>query len=148
MVILTFRPIKVWPDGWRDPSRDRPCSPFRATYTDTLNLLERELGHLDATDVTLQVDVEPGGAWRWRGMRNNQGLGTIRTPGGNHPEVSVVRYLAEAFGLIGPDDHGCLYPTAGDTNDVNPWHRTLRRTAGPGPRPSNWPGRRPPPPER
>lgn len=99
-------------------------------------------------DVLALVDVEPGGAWRWRGMRNNQGLGTIRSPGGTHPERSVVRYLAEAFGVVGPDDHGSLYPTAGDPDDVNPWHRTLRRTAAPAARPSHWPGRQTSSPER
>lgn len=56
-MILTFRPIKAWPDGWRDPARQRSYSPFSATYTDTLEILERELRHLGATDQHLQVDA-------------------------------------------------------------------------------------------
>jgi hypothetical protein len=55
-VILTFRPIKVWPDGWRTP-RSRPFSPFKATYAATLDLLDRELHQLGAKDPMLQVDA-------------------------------------------------------------------------------------------
>lgn len=54
-MILTFRPIKVWPDGWQDPRRKRSSNPFKATYAATLRLLDSELRHLSATDVTLQV---------------------------------------------------------------------------------------------
>lgn len=56
-MILTFRPIKVWPDGWQDARRSRSASPFRATHSDTLQLLDRELRHLGASSVTLQVDA-------------------------------------------------------------------------------------------
>lgn len=54
-MILTFRPIKVWPEGW--PNDDYRSSPFSSTYSKTLALLDRELRHLDATDVILQVDA-------------------------------------------------------------------------------------------
>jgi hypothetical protein len=56
-VILTFRPIARWPDGWdraRPPS-DR--SPFSATYSNTLRLLDTELSMLGASHPTLQLDV-------------------------------------------------------------------------------------------
>lgn len=56
-MILTFRPIKVWPDGWQDARRARSASPFRSTHSDTLLLLDRELRHLGARSVTLQVDA-------------------------------------------------------------------------------------------
>lgn len=56
-MILTFRPIKVWPDGWRDTGRKRTGSPFRATYTDTLQILDRELDALAAREAFLQVDA-------------------------------------------------------------------------------------------
>jgi hypothetical protein len=57
-MILTFRPIKVWPDGWRgDPDRMRTASPFTASHSETLQLLDRELRHLGATSVSLQVDA-------------------------------------------------------------------------------------------
>lgn len=55
-MILIFRPIKVWPEGWTG-YRNRPTSPFAATYTATLQLLDRELHMLGATGVTMQVDV-------------------------------------------------------------------------------------------
>lgn len=54
-MILTFRPIKIWPDGW--PNDAGTGSPFSATYKDTLKILDRELDHLGATDVILQVDA-------------------------------------------------------------------------------------------
>jgi hypothetical protein len=57
LVILTFRPIKVWPEGWRDAGRRRESSPFRAPYENTLQLLDRELEHLSARDAFLQVDA-------------------------------------------------------------------------------------------
>ncbi len=55
-MILTFRPIKVWPDGW--PRSSPQWSPFKATYADTLRLLDRELDALGATAATLQVDAD------------------------------------------------------------------------------------------
>lgn len=55
-MILTFRPIKVWPEGWRE-RRGRPTTPFRASWSDTLELLDRELGALRARSVSLQVDA-------------------------------------------------------------------------------------------
>lgn len=54
-MILTFRPIKVWPAGWEEPGRTRGNSPFSATYDATLRLLDDELSHLGATGVSLQV---------------------------------------------------------------------------------------------
>lgn len=56
-MILTFRPIKVWPEGW-DRHGMRPYTdPFKATWERTLSQLETELGHLGASDPVLQVDV-------------------------------------------------------------------------------------------
>jgi hypothetical protein len=60
-MILTFRPIKVWPEGWQDPTRKRSRSPFSSSYSDTLNLLERELRHLGVKEATLQVDADERG---------------------------------------------------------------------------------------
>ncbi len=31
-MIVTFRPIQNWPDGWQDPGRERLSSPFRSGY--------------------------------------------------------------------------------------------------------------------
>lgn len=56
-MLLTFRPIKVWPEGWREPNRRRDPAPFSASYSDTLEILDRELHQLGATSATLQVDA-------------------------------------------------------------------------------------------
>lgn len=86
-------------------------------------------------DVLALVDVEPGDRWVWKGMRNNHGVPTYRITSvkGEHgaQERSVARYLALALGVIGPDEHGTLHSTNGDTDDVNPWHRALRRSDSP-----------------
>jgi hypothetical protein len=78
-------------------------------------------------DVLAIIEVQPSGAWLWRGTFNNQGTPTVRMrEGGRHgSERSVARFLAEAFGLIDPEWEGILYPTNGP-EDVNPWNRTLR----------------------
>lgn len=54
---LTFRPIEQWPEGWQDADRDktRLPPPFSAPYSDTLNILDRELLPLGTTDVFAQV---------------------------------------------------------------------------------------------
>lgn len=56
-MILTFRPIKIWPDTFNRQALDRHASPFTASYADTLELLDVELRALEATDVVLQVDA-------------------------------------------------------------------------------------------
>lgn len=83
-MILTFRPIKVWPEGW--PRSSPKWSPFKATYADTLQLLDRELEALGATSVTLQVDADESqirldGQLRSDARVHNQGvILTIETP--------------------------------------------------------------------
>lgn len=58
-MILTFRPLKQRPPGWEHwPGR---ASPFAAPYSDTLQLLERELDHLNARTPLLQVEATPRG---------------------------------------------------------------------------------------
>lgn len=58
-VILTFRPIKVWPESFRRDASGREGSPFKASYRSTLLLLDRELSALRAKDPTLQLDADP-----------------------------------------------------------------------------------------
>jgi hypothetical protein len=67
-MLLTFRPIDQWPDGWRDRLRARPTTPFRASYSDTLEVLDREARHLDTRSAVLQVDTEPGRGVRMDGQ--------------------------------------------------------------------------------
>lgn len=49
---VTFRPIDVWPGELR---RARSNSPFKAGYQDTLQLLDRELVHLRAKNIVIQL---------------------------------------------------------------------------------------------
>lgn len=53
-MILTFRAIDPMPH-WGAAGAIRPSSPFDSTYSDTLQVLDRELEHLRARDAFLQV---------------------------------------------------------------------------------------------
>ena len=75
-------------------------------------------------DVLESVVIKPGDRWIWLGVRNNKDLAVIRRARGH--ELSVVRYLAIALGVIDENENGALYPAAGDTEDINPFHRVLR----------------------
>lgn len=48
----TFRPIDTWPG---ERTRSPKPSPFRASWPATLDLLKRELGHLAAREVVIQL---------------------------------------------------------------------------------------------
>lgn len=50
------RPLGHWTDPVTDPRRG--ATAFRATWADTLKLLERETEHLGATTVVIQVDAD------------------------------------------------------------------------------------------
>lgn len=51
-----YVPIVTWPGA---PTKNRRESLFRAKYGDTLELLDRELEKLRATEIVLQVALEP-----------------------------------------------------------------------------------------
>lgn len=58
MSLYRTRPISSWPAatprrGWGQYT----SSPFRSTWTMTLDLLERELRQIDARDVVLEIDI-------------------------------------------------------------------------------------------
>lgn len=53
-----FRPIDKWPNN-RTPSHARKRATFRASYNDTLSLLESELEKLRAKHVIIQAGFEP-----------------------------------------------------------------------------------------
>ena len=55
MLQYVVRPIEQWPG---EPTRSRMASPFSAKWSDTLDVLERELRELRAKDVVIQADVE------------------------------------------------------------------------------------------
>jgi hypothetical protein len=51
---LTFRPISTWPGVL---TKNRVGSPFKATYEQTLKLLESELEHIGARNIVLELDL-------------------------------------------------------------------------------------------
>lgn len=51
---VTFEPIERWPG---EETRNRTHSPFRSRFTETLDLLDRELHKLSARNVVIQVDL-------------------------------------------------------------------------------------------
>src|SRR6266568_3680811 len=51
-----FRPITSWP-GPLTPDEQRQRARFRMPWTKTIALLQRELRHLDARELIVQVDV-------------------------------------------------------------------------------------------
>jgi hypothetical protein len=58
-MILSIRPIEMWPGALRTHNQRRR-SPFEATYTDTMDLLDRELRMLRATVTVAQIAVNEG----------------------------------------------------------------------------------------
>ena len=54
MIEARFKPIGVWP---RKENWNRKRAPFKSAYTDTLDLLERELRHLGAQQIEIQIDL-------------------------------------------------------------------------------------------
>lgn len=57
MLNATFRPLTQWPGKRTEPGK-RKRAPFKAAYLKVLDDLERELRHLRATSITVQIDVE------------------------------------------------------------------------------------------
>jgi hypothetical protein len=97
-VILTFRPIETWPEGWpRDPSAH---SPFKASYASTLDILDRELAAIDTTEVFLQIDVKPGGVrndGQLRADAKARNQGVILTV--DAQRLGTLVYSCDQFGL-------------------------------------------------
>lgn len=56
MLQYVVRPIDQWPG---EPTRQRQPSAFTAKWSNTLDILERELRELRAKDVVIQADVQP-----------------------------------------------------------------------------------------
>lgn len=55
-ISITFRPIERWP---KPMTRFRQRSRFKASYSQTLDLLDRELWHVGAKQVVLQMALQP-----------------------------------------------------------------------------------------
>jgi hypothetical protein len=54
--VISFRPIELWPG---ELTRLRKASPFKASYSDTMNLLRFELTKLGAQHVVVQLALPP-----------------------------------------------------------------------------------------
>lgn len=60
---ITFRPIDVWPKPKTLSPKDNPFRPKRGgwnalmPWTDTMDLLTRELSQINATDIVIQLDL-------------------------------------------------------------------------------------------
>lgn len=88
MIDARFRPIETWP-GTRTASYRRKRAQFRATYAQTLDLLEKELGYLRARDIVIQagfgVDQIRNDGWPRSSARPKSDPGVIvsfRSPKG------------------------------------------------------------------
>src|SRR5882672_9119694 len=57
MIDCRFKPIEKWPTA---PTRNRLRSPFKAKWGATLDLLEREIAHLRASDINVEAFLSPG----------------------------------------------------------------------------------------
>lgn len=64
MIDCRFKPIDQWPHQ-QTPSWKRRKSPFKAGWSQTLDLLEKELNHLKATDIIVD------GYFQFRDIRND-----------------------------------------------------------------------------
>lgn len=82
MIAVTFRPLPVWPHPETGRYARRSSSTFRATWSDTLDLLDRELRHLNASGVLIAA------GFREQDLRiDGWPRADARAPG--HPGVEV-----------------------------------------------------------
>jgi hypothetical protein len=96
VVRLLFRPIDEWPAPF---TTNRKTPQFSATWSDTLEILERELTHLGASEAVIQVDADE------RAMRLDGGLradAKVGHPGGilsfETRKYGPMRYFTNQFG--------------------------------------------------
>lgn len=75
----TFRPLPTWPHQVTNPRRDRP---FSAPWSQTMELLDRELNHLDGSNVLIAA------GWRESDLRlDGMPRADAREP--SHPGVEL-----------------------------------------------------------
>lgn len=84
----------VWP-GKATPSYSRKRAPFKANWSKTLTLLEREIRHLAGTRVEIAVDVEP------RHLRND---GQLRADARTRSSAVIVSFTTGKDRLQFPAD--------------------------------------------
>lgn len=105
MLDAKFRPLEVRPDA---PRGGHKRSPFSGSFTDTLDRLERELDHLKAAEIVVQIDTT---------------LDQIRNDGWPR---STARVNGNAVVLSFRSRHGALSYTC---NTYQGWEQNLRAIA-------------------
>ena len=95
-MMLTFRPIQNWPDGWQD-QKERPNTPFQASYDATLKLLDDELYALGLG--ALRAVERYGIADRGQQYAGFSAIGRAMGADEGMDEERACRTLAEAAGL-------------------------------------------------
>jgi hypothetical protein len=118
MIRATFRPIDTWPGQLRTDA-DRQHSRFKAHHGDTLDLLQRELDMLDATDIIVQLALTE------TQIRNDGWPRSDARPSG--PQVAVsfdskhgpLQYATDVYRGTGDRQWGC----------VTGWQANLRAIA-------------------
>lgn len=107
-ITYQFRPLR-WTGPVTPHAQRRPGYTFRAGYEDTLDLLFREIGQLDGTNVVIEVDIAE------RDIRVD-GLPKARARWGSNPGVVVS--FASRFG-----------PLRYATDSFTDWQANLRAVA-------------------
>jgi hypothetical protein len=121
---IRFRPIQAWPGAL---TVGRTQAPFRATFSDTLKLLEAELGMIGAHDVVSELALAEGDiridGWP-RATAKPSHPGVILSFDSNYGDL---RYFTDLFGDTQAwrkrSDGGAGY------SDVPGWHMNLRAIA-------------------
>lgn len=91
---LTFRPIDHWDRAETNPRRS---TPFKASYTATMHLLDRELQMLRAEQVVLMVDGEERHMRLDGGLRADARLRSPRVILAFDSEHGPLKYACDAF---------------------------------------------------
>lgn len=89
---ISFRPLTRWP---KQPTRNRQRSRFDSKHRDTMELLDRELSHLNARNIVIEADCDSSEIRRDGMLRSDAKL---RGPG------IVVRFESKKESLCFPCD--------------------------------------------
>lgn len=124
-MILTYRPIKVWPEGWDPNKPPQAQSPFKSTFAQTIELLDSELYAINASSPTLQVDASDARI-RMDGQLHAQA--SVNYPGVilsfMTPDLGTLVYRCNRFGATTSNDW-----STNRTHHRPGWHENLRAIA-------------------
>lgn len=121
MARLIARPIEAWP-GQLTPDRDRELARFSAPWSDTVDLLDREVQMLGADEVVLQLAISE------RDCRNDGWIRADAKP--KHPGV-IVTFDSDAGPLRFSTDRfsGASVWKPGGTQRTPGWQCNVRAVA-------------------